>query len=183
MRRAYRGRQAIALMLAVTVAAFGAGWVVGHLQSDFPKIAWPARPIYASATDSTDDLAIATGIIADDVEGFFALDGLTGDLQCLVFNPQSQNFNAIFRRNVLADLQIDAAKNPRFLMTTGNVVSWRRSTLYLAASIVYVTETASGRFAAYAIPWRRDLYASGRPQQGEFMLVQTGTVRTAAVRE
>ncbi len=183
MQMTRRMQRLIALVLAIAVAGFGCGWIVGHYPTDERFNGWPYRPIYASTTDSIDDLAVATGVIADEVEGFFALDGLSGDLQCIVFNPQSQNFNAVFRRNVLADLQIDAAKNPRFLLTTGNVESWRRGTLYLGASFVYVTEATSGRFAAYAVPWRRDLFASGRPQQSELLLVQSGSVRTAVVRE
>lgn len=183
MHRTQRGRWTIAVILLIAITAFASGWWLGRGRTGPGSFVGPARPIFASATDSTSDLAVATGIIADQVEGFFALDGLTGDLQCLVFNPQSQNFNAVFRRNVLADLQLDATKNPRFLVTTGNVESWRRGTLYVGASFVYVTEATTGRFAAYAVPWRRDLYASGRPQQGELLLVYAGAVRTAVVRD
>lgn len=152
------------------------------------KVAWnlPSTPIYASATDSSEDLVIATGSMVDKVEGLFALDALSGDLQCTVFNPTSSVFNTAFRRNVLGDLGLDAAKNPRFLMVTGGIQSIRRASRsghQLGACLVYVVEANSGNFAVYAVPWRRELFDSGRPQQDELVLVQSGSMRTAAVRE
>ncbi len=162
--------------------AFTLGWWIGH-GAPVSTLSFPARPVFAASSDSTDDLSIATGLVAEDVEGFFALDGLSGDLQCTVYNSNAQSFNVIFRRNTLADLQIDATKSPRFVMTTGTVEPWRRGGRNIGSSFIYVAEATSGRFAAYAVPWRRELFVSGRPQQGELVLIQTGSVRTAVVRE
>lgn len=152
------------------------------------RVAWnlPSTPIYASATDSGEDLVIATGAIVDKVEGLFALDALSGDLQCTVFNPTSGAFNATFRRNVMGDLGLDAVKNPRFLMVTGGIQSIRRASRsghQLAACLVYVVEANSGNFAIYAVPWRLEQFNSGRAQQDQLVLVQSGSMRTAAVRE
>jgi hypothetical protein len=167
----------------IVLAIFAAGYWLGA--GNDRRVAWslPATPIYASATDSSKDLVIATGHVAEDIEGLFALDGLSGDLQCTVFNPTAQAFNAVFRRNVLADLQIDAAKSPRFLMVTGEVLRTRRTTRQIGESLAYVVETGSGKFAIYAVPWRRELFVSGRAQQGDLILLQAGSMRTAAIRE
>ena len=167
----------------ITLVIFAAGYWLGATTGD--RIVWnvPSIPIYASATDSSEDLVIATGNVTDDIEGLFALDGLSGDLQCTVFNPNAQAFNAAFRRNVLADLNLDAAKSPQFLMVTGEVLGTRRTTQQIGSSLVYVVETGSGKFAVYAVPWRRELFVSGRAQHGELILLQAGSMRTAAVRE
>ncbi len=173
---------------AATLVVFMVGYCVGTgglSLGGVPCASWrlPEIPIAATATDSSEDIVIATGNLAEGVEGFFALDGLSGDLGCTVYNPSSRAFNTTFRRNVIADLQIGATKNPKFMMVTGTVAGMRRSSQPIASSLVYVVDSTSGRFAVYAVPWRRDLFSSGRAQQGELVLVQAGSVRTAAIRE
>jgi hypothetical protein len=171
------------LTCLLAIAIFIAGFWIGASRGG--DVTWhlPTTPIYATATDSSKDLVIATGHVAEEIEGLFALDGLSGDLQCTVFNPNANAFNAVYRRNVLADLQLDATKNPQFLMVTGEVLGTRRTTRQMGSSLAYVVETGSGKFAVYAVPWRRDLFISGRAQQGELILLQAGSMRTAAVRE
>ena len=171
------------LLCLLGLALFGSGYALATRRAT-PPAGWPfSIPIHASAADSMESLSIATGQVADDIEGLFALDGLSGDLQCTVYNPNTSAFNAVYRKNVVADLQLGATKNPRFLMVTGEVMGTRRGTRQFAASICYVVEANSGRFAAYAVPWRRDLFISGQPQGGELILLYAGSIRTAAVRE
>jgi hypothetical protein len=170
------------LLGLLAVAIFAIGWLIGRDGPAARVWDWPP-PIYAATSESTDDLAIAIGLVAEDVEGLFALDGLSGDLQCTVFNPTAQVFNTVFRRNVLADLELDVAKSPRFVLATGELQALRRGTRQIGSSLAYVIDASSGKFAVYAIPWQRAMFTSGRPQQGELMLIQAGSIRTAAVRE
>ena len=50
-------------------------------------------------------------------------------------------------------------------------------------SVVYVMDTSTGAFAAYAIPWRRELASIGRPQAASMILMDMGRARTVAIRE
>jgi hypothetical protein len=166
-----------AALVALGVAA---GWLLAAERT------WilPPLPLYASATDSTDSFVVATGAVGEETEGVFFLDALSGDLQCTAFNPTARAFNVWFARNVAADLQLDVTKRPRYLMVTAQI----RSTRLLGqqgtgGGIVYVVDAASGKFAAYGVPWRDDLFNSGRPQQGDLVLLHVGSARTATVRE
>jgi hypothetical protein len=142
------------------------------------------RRLHASTAAMGESFAMATGSIDSDVEGLFLLDFVTGELQCIVLNYRSGKFNAIFRANVQADLGVDPAKRPKYLMTTGTINFPRgASAARPGNSVVYVMDTASGNFCAYAIPWRRELAATARPQAGGLMLMDVGTVRTGALRE
>ena len=168
----------VGLVLAAVMLVIG--WSFGRLNS---TLNLPITTLHAAASDSTENVVIATGLVTEEIEGLFALDGLSGDLQCTVFNPNAQQFNTVFRTNVVADLQLDATKNPRFLMVTGNIETMRRSNRQVGGCLVYVVEASSGHFAAYAVPWRRDMFLSGRPQAGDLVLLQRGSIRTAVVRE
>ena len=173
----------VILGVGLTLVLLGVGYSCGVNARPANENAPDWLPLFAASADSADDVVVATGRVADDVEGLFVLDGLSGDLQCTVFNPASNAFNTIFRKNVLPDLQLNATKNPRFLMVTGEVMGMRRGAQQVGASMVYVVEASSGRFAAYAIPWNRSAFMSGQAQQGPFILLQAGSIRTAAVRE
>ncbi len=139
----------------------------------------PELPVVyaAAASDSAQGLAIATGTITEDADGVFFLDAASGQMSGMVFNPQAGVFNSAFRRNVVADLKLETVKNPRFLLVTGDIQPTQRTATSIAECIIYVVEASSGRFAAYAVPWRRDLYESGRAQVGELALLQTGSTR------
>ena len=127
---------------------------------------------------------MATGSIDEDVEGLFLLDFVTGELQCAVLNYRTGRFTSLFRANVQADLGVDPAKRPKYLMTTG-MINFPRgaSAARPGNSVVYVMDTSSGNFAAYAIPWRRELASIGRPQAAAMILMDMGRARTAAIRE
>ena len=114
----------------------------------------PHAPLHAVGTDSFDRLAICTGPLDSEVEAFYCLDSLTGDLKAAVISPHTHKFNFLFHANVLKDMQLDPAKNPRFLIVTGNA-SFRHTAggVVPGRAIVYVAEAASGKAAAYAVPW------------------------------
>jgi len=159
-------------------AGLGIGLVIGILFADY----WPNVPLHAVATDRTDGFAIATGYCDESVEAIYFLDFLTGNLSAAVVSKQDGHFNAFFTHNVVADLGVNPAKPPRFLLTTGTV-DMRRSggkINALSRSLVYVAELQSGKVAAYAIPWSSTAWNAGQTLRGPFTLLDVGTFRNAA---
>lgn len=136
----------------------GIGLVGGLILCGF----WPQTPLHAVATDRTENFAAATGFVDDGVEAVYFLDFLTGDLNALVLGRQGRGFVAMYGRNVIADLAVDQAKNPKYLMVTG-AADMRRTVgrVQLSPSVVYVAEVTTGNVAAYAIPWERAVYSAG----------------------
>jgi hypothetical protein len=181
------------LILVIGVAAFAAGyggrtWLSPHGEANFFTESLAGllqeKQLRAATAAVGDSFAMATGPIDEEVEGLYMLDFLTGDLQCVVLNYRTTKFNAIFRTNVLNDLGVDPAKKPKYLMTTGAInIPRGYSVARPANSVVYVLETTTGRFAAYGIPWRRELAATARPQAFTLVLLDVGIARTAALRE
>lgn len=145
----------------------------------------PQTSVHAVATDSQEGFAIATGMVQDDVEAIYFLDFLTGDLRAAVLSIINGKFLSFFTYNVAADLSEPGAKNPRYLMVTGQADLRRglSGNIQPARSVVYVAEASSGIIAAYAMPWANQLQASGRPQMGNLILLDKKKFRTAAVRE
>jgi hypothetical protein len=134
-------------------------------------------PLAASTADSTDTLAMATGLVSEDAEGVFFLDFITGDLQCMVFYPRNGAFGAHYFANVRAQLGA-AGKNSKYLIGTGTIVP-RAITAGArpGGCLVYVADVTTGVFAAYAIPWDRTMEASGRAQGGPLVYVGGGQIR------
>ena len=112
---------------------------------------FPEIPLQATATDSGETFAIATGYIADGIEGCFFLDFLTGDMQCWVINGRTGGQGGYFVQNVVADLGVEGGrKNPRYLMVTGQAtISGGSSAMKPADSLVYVADATTGNFAVY----------------------------------
>jgi hypothetical protein len=159
------------------LTGLGIGLVIGILFAG----GWPNVPLHAVSTDRTDGFAIATGYCDESVEAVYFLDFVTGDLSAAVVSKQNGRFNAFYKRNVVADLGINPAKPPRFLLTTGTV-DLRRSggkTNALSRSLVYVAELQSGNVAAYAIPWSSSAWNAGQTLGGEFTLLSVGRFRRA----
>jgi hypothetical protein len=117
---------------------------------------WPQAPLHGSATAQTEKFAIATGSIDETAEGIFFLDYLTGDLKCAVISPLTGKFLSFFSTSVIRDLDVDAAKNPKFLMVTGNV-DFRRIAggPQWGQTVCYVAEVNSGKVVAYGVPWAK----------------------------
>ncbi|MGA2253803.1 MAG: hypothetical protein ABSG53_04005 [Thermoguttaceae bacterium] len=155
----------------------GIGLVIGMLFAG----RWPDVPLHAVSTDRTDGFAIATGYCDESVEAVYFLDFLTGDLSAAVVSKQNGHFNAFYTHNVVADLGINPAKPPHFLLTTGTV-DLRRSggkTTALSRSLVYVADSQCGKVAAYAIPWSSSAWNAGQTLRGEFTLLDVGRFRGA----
>ena len=141
--------------------------------------------LHAASATHSDSFAMATGPIDSAVEGLFILDFVSGDLQCIVLNFRTAKFNSFFKANVIRDLGLEGAeKRPSYLMNTG-MINFPRgaSTSRPGNSVVYVLDTTSGAYAAYTIPWRRELASTARPQMAPMMLLDAGRARTAAIRE
>ena len=149
------------------------------LRSDSVIIGVP-HGVNASTASGNAGFSVATGPIDENVEGLFLLDGLTGDLTCNVVSVFNGKFFARMQRNVLNDLNLDNDKNISLLMVTG---SWRfrsqTSQRRPSDSLVYVVDSASGNFAAYAVPWNK--LAANKGRQGkhvdEIILLDKGTAR------
>jgi hypothetical protein len=122
-------------------------------------------------------MAVATGQISNDAEGVFFLDFLTGDLQCLVYYPRNGTFGARFVANVAPQLGA-SGKNSQYIMVTGFArTNATAGGARPGQSLVYVTDSSRGVFAAYAVPWDRTAEASGRVQSGPMIYVGGGPIR------
>jgi hypothetical protein len=147
------------------------------------QVTFPATALHAMATDSGETFSMATGLVADGVEGVFFLDYLTGELQCWVFSGRTGLWAARYRHNVIKDLGIDQGKKPKYLMVTGIANMSRGSAAFRPAdSFVYVADANTGKFAAYAMPWNRNAAAANAPQFSEMMFIGGGVVRNLDLR-
>lgn len=167
----------------VTSALVGAIVAVFVVRTNTSRWALPnlETRLMASAADANEGFAMATGLIDENVEGLFMLDGLTGELQVWVLNYRSGKFGAIFKRNVLEDMEL-SGKSPKFLLTTGEV-QFRSSTFGRPGrSVAYVVETSTGKIAAYGVPWGGGRQATAGVA-GTLILLDVGAARTAAIRE
>lgn len=167
---------------------FGVGMVVGTIVGisttapNAPTAGFEidGKVLRAATGDSSDKFAIATGKISDSAEGVFMLDGLTGDLQCLVPYTRTGTFGGIFTTNVFKDLNIQASKTPRFIMVTGeaNFSGNPRP----GNCIVYIIDATTGNYAAYGVPWNRQMETTGRAQQGQLLGLTSGQARNIMTR-
>ena len=120
----------------------------------------------AVATHGSDNFAIATGLVDDQIEALYFLDYLTGDLRGAIINRRNGQFTGYFRYNVLQDFEA-AADPPRFLMVTGMADLPRGSgPTQIGKALIYVAEATSGQVAAYVLPFNSTLNAAGAPQTG-----------------
>ena len=135
--------------------------------------AWPHTPLHTVATDRTESYAMATGAVDADLEAVYFLDFLTGDLRAFVVGQKAGTFTGLFYRNVAADLGVDPAKNPKFMMVTGldHIRREGGSRMQPSAAFCYVAEVTTGKMAAYAIPWSPSMYAAGQPNVQELAKV------------
>ena len=136
--------------------------------------------VHASTASGNDGFSVATGQIDENVEGLFLLDGLTGDLTCNVISIFNGKFFARMHHNVLNDLNLDNDKNTRLLMVTGRW-SFRSQSGQMrpSDSLVYVVDSSSGNYAAYAVPWNKLVSNKGRQgtHVAEIKLLDKGTAR------
>ena len=137
--------------VAGAVGLIVVGGVVGG------RLAGPAvLPRVQAVTSQADSsFAVCTVPIDGAVEGFFMLDFETGDLSGGVLNPNTSQFGAAYKHNVLKDLGFKPGqvKNPKFLLVAGLADLRRTGNTTLAQSVLYVTDSSTGTTVAYGIPW------------------------------
>lgn len=155
---------------------------IGALVGGAFGVMWPQRQLHAVATDRLDNFAIATGHLDDETEAIFFLNFLTGELRASALSPVVRKFFASFHANVVADLQIDLAMNPKFMMVTGeSIFRINGGQFQPGHAVVYVAEMTSGRVAAYAVPWSEPLAKGGRPVKAPLILLDTMAFRAPPV--
>jgi hypothetical protein len=97
----------------------------------------------------------ATGPIDRDLEGFFFLDSLTGELKAVALNPRTKKFMAVFSRKIDDDFPKmgEANTGRRYMMSTGvaNLTQEPGAPWRWAPSVIYVTELNSGVVVAYGV--------------------------------
>jgi hypothetical protein len=167
--------------LAVILGTLTIGYLIGISRTRVSQEAGQSNawkiPVTADATAavSSDKYSIATGPVGDEAEGFFVLDHNSGLLQCSVIYPRmgQGQFLGLFTANVNDTLGA-GAKGGTYLMVTGQAEFPRASNRAIGANtLVYVLNTATGNYAAYAIPFDRTKNTAGIAQQG--LLIPWGT--------
>lgn len=139
--------------------------------------------VQATATHGESNFAIATGFVDLEIEAFYFLDFLTGDLRAAVVSRRTGEFVAFFEKNILADFGT-VGKNPKFLMVTGLAnIPRGQAPFQIGNSFIYIAEASSGTVNAYALPWNASLNNKGEAQRGSFIRVAGGSFRTAFVRD
>jgi len=140
----------------------------------------PHTPLHAVATDKYDTFAVATGPVDESVEAIYFLDFLTGDLRAAVLGRRT-GFIAYYYYNVNTDLGVEPAKNPRYLMVTGQADLRRGGGMIQPSlSVVYVAEITNGTVAAYAIPWSPNILAQNQVVKQPLVRVGLTRFRMAA---
>jgi len=130
----------------------------------------------ATATHGGSNMAVCTGPVDENAEGFFALDFVTGDLKGWVYYPKQGAFGGLFMTNVQG--QFGQSKNPEYLLVTGTAAPTATGgNIRPASSLIYVVDMRSGLFAAYAIPWDRTRESSSVAQMGQFVFVAGAQIR------
>src|SRR4051812_14527403 len=167
------GMLAIGLLLGLAIGVATAAIALhqrGPAMTMMPSLA--ELQLKASASHGAETFAVATGHVDDDVEGLFALDFLTGDLQCLVVNPRNGMLGGWFKSNVSAALAPEKGKKPSYLLVTGQInVAGGYGGQRPAASLCYVVDANTGEVAAFTFPWAKAMTTAGVAQASEMRLV------------
>lgn len=165
----------------------GIGMLIGVLATvmvdDHHAVGLPETLLHATATDGGDTMAVATGVIAEGVEGVFFLDFLTGDLSGWLINRRTGGIGGIYKHNVIQDFQIVQGKKQKYLMVTGAAPMTRGGSQVRAGDcLVYIVDQNTGNFAAYGLAVNRSAYAAGAPQVSPMVLVGRGSARNIDLR-
>jgi hypothetical protein len=181
--RKTKPRSLITVVQSVGLLAVAAilGGVIGSRWSAGPVVDWRSFPsAHAVSANSDEAFAVCTAPIDGSTEGFFMLDFQTGDLSGGVLNQATGTFTGAYRCNVLTDLGFEpgAAKQPRFLLVSGMSNLRRSQAGPLGQSVLFVTDSSTGRTAAYGIPWNPQ--QSQKPFTSELVLLDVANPRGAA---
>lgn len=166
----------------------GVGMMIGTLVAvrSAPATGLPLSEtlLHATASHSGKSMAMATGLIDEEVEGVFILDFLTGDIQCYVMNPRTYQWGGMFKYNVINDLGVQQGKDPNYVMVTGQTQFLRGTGVTTPAMcVIYVMDANTGNFAAYGLAWNRTMSRGQAVQTGGLTLLQSGKARTLEIRE
>lgn len=179
-RGSLRGALIVATACLCSCLALGAGYWLGQK----PVAPSPLPSLLAAAAVSGDTMAIAAGPVGRDSDGVFFLDFITGDLQCLVYYPRMGGFGAHYVTNIAQHLGGGAGQNKKYLMVTGQAtVTGSTGGARPGGSLVYVTDTTTGVFAAYAIPWNPTAETGGQMQAGALVYVGGGPIRNYQLQD
>ncbi len=171
-----------AAILILGTLALGYWFGTGSRTSDADQWKFPAT-VDATAAASSDKFSIATGAVGDEAEGLFVLDHNSGLLQCSVMYPRLGKFLGMFTINV-GEALATSGKGGTYIMVTGFADFPRASNRAIGANtIIYVLNTATGDYAAYAIPFDRVAQTAGRAQQGALVLLATGQANPVIDRD
>ncbi len=137
------------------VCTSGAVWLMVGLAAGVGlTLALQGQPSYATATDHSDDFAIATGHLTGELEGVYLLDFKSGSLLGTVMNRQTGKFQQYFRRELAADFGLNPRTKPKFIMVTGAMQNAQAQVPI--NHVLYVAELNSGKVGAYFMPYRGD---------------------------
>jgi hypothetical protein len=170
---------------------------------------WPHTPLHGMATDRSENIIVATGLVEETIEAVFFLDSLTGRLRAVVPSlrpsgdfPYQAMWEANAGRDFTACIQtvneaasraagkggaaapaLQVPQAPRFLMVTG-LMDIRQGTTRLrpGRSVVYVVEANTGIVLTYALQWSQQMHNSNQPLSGALTLWAAGQFPTAAIR-
>jgi hypothetical protein len=159
------------------------GYLVWFTQQHSTATQWefPAT-VDATAAVSSEKYSMATGPVGDESEGLFVLDHNSGLLQCSIIYPRMARFLGLFTVNV-GDALGTGGKGGSYIMVTGQADFPRTNANPVATTVAYVLNTATGKFAAYAIPFDRTMVNAGRPQQGTMILLNSGDANPVIDRD
>jgi hypothetical protein len=153
----------------------GVGIWIGKGSAAKPSL--PPELLQANSTHGTSTMAICTAPIDEEVDGFFALDYLTGDLKGWVFNPRNGSFGGLFLTNISQYLG-PPGKNAEYLLVSGRISPPASGSSTRAASMVlYVVDVRGGGFAAFSVPWDRTMRNTGATQASLFLPVGGDMIR------
>ncbi len=179
----------MAAMFAVTLGALAAaGYYAGvastlrsEATASSDALQFPTT-IDAIGAVTSEKYSIATGVISEEAEGFFVVDHNSGLIQCSVFYPRVGKFLGTFTGSA-SELVGAGGKGGGYMMVTGNADMTRGGRgAHIAPTLVYVLNTATGNFAAFAVPFNRQAASTGQPQQAPLIPMGTGTASVVPTR-
>lgn len=179
------------------------GVMVGAAVATF----WPQTPLHAVATDRSENILLATGLVDDQIEAVFFLDSMTGLLRAAVPSLREMApYQAMWEANAGADLAtaiqvantalaraggkgapprppIQPPQTPRFLMVTG-LMDIRQGSARMrpSRSVVYVAEANTGIVMTYVLPWSLQMHSTNQPLRMPMQLWAADQFPTAVVR-
>jgi len=167
--------------------ALGAAAVVGCLATMLWQGEAPSSvaftPLHADSSSNSDNFAVATGPLDEDMEMYATLDFVSGDLTVWALGKITAKLSGKFTANVLAGLPPEKGKKAHYLMVTG-LASFQAQAggQPPGKSAIYVLDSNSGKFVIYAVPWSRVAAANGQNQGFPLIPLDSGKAQNVAIR-